>query len=152
VVLAVLIDVVHEPRPGRLALGAAVSIAVVVAGAAILAPEQVDRLTTPGSSGRTNIYEVGRVACVEHCLIGSGLATFPIVHGDAFLQTPGAVGFRIDEPPHNIVLGAAVETGIAGLATMVVALALTLRSLPREVRGAPPGGRGRSPGDEHVPR
>ena len=138
--VGIIVLLAHERRSALVGVGVVATVAVVVLASTLLAPEQVERLQTSGSSGRTNIYDVAFVACSEHCLTGSGLNTFREVHRDAYLRTPGAVGVRIDEPPHNILLGAVIELGVAGLLILVGAVVLTIRSLrhlPRDVRGAP---------------
>ena len=132
--------VIAQGRRRSLSLAiAAVGVIGVIAFLSLSAPEQVDRLTAPGSSGRTNIWRTGLVACEQHCALGSGLATFPQVQEETLLTTPGLKGFRLREQPHNMWLGAAVETGIASIILIVLAFALTFRTLVRSdpLRRAP---------------
>jgi O-antigen ligase len=139
-IVAILVLLAHERRPGRVAVGVAAALVVVFLAGAALAPEQVERLSKTGSSGRTDIWTVAEAACPDYCVIGSGLNTFTDVHRRFYLVSPNAAGFRIDERPHNIWLGTAIELGLPGLATFLVGLALTLRTLirlPRSDRGAP---------------
>lgn len=141
--LAVFVVLAHHHKPLRFALVVLLSLALVFTLTSRLAPEQAGRFQVSDSSGRTDIYQVGWVACQAHCLTGSGSNTFTEVHRQYYLSTPEAIGVRIDEPPHNIWLGVVIELGVAGFATMSVALALTVRSvlkLPRAVRGAPLAG------------
>lgn len=137
---AVVALVAVDPRRGRIAfLSGAVAIMTLLAGAA-LAPEQFDRLGQPGSSGRTNIWSVGVIACQEHCITGSGLNTFPEVHRRILLEDPAAPGFRLGEPPHNMWLGVAVELGVVGLLLVLAAVMATfaeLRRVPTLHRGPP---------------
>lgn len=103
-----------------------------VAGAfAVLAlvflPDGVaERLTEAGSTGRTAIWEVGAAACAEHCLIGAGLGVFPDVHEATLVNDPTTSGLQLRFESHNILLGAAVELGLAGLALLLAGLTVTL--------------------------
>jgi O-antigen ligase len=123
------------------------AVALVAAGVVVLAfaaaPEQVARLDTSGSSGRTNLWRAAILACPQYCAFGSGLDTFPRVQERVLLGTPELPGFRLGEPAHNIWLGAIVETGITSVVLMAVGLglaALHLLRLPSHLRAPPLGG------------
>lgn len=84
---------------------------------------------TDNSSGRTEIWASGLIACRTHCLLGAGFGGFESVYDDAqaFSGTLRDVG--LNRPAHNVYLGIVVETGILGLALLAVALALEWRTL-----------------------
>lgn len=95
--------------------------------ALVFLPDGVaERLTEPGSTGRTAIWEVGAAACAEHCLIGAGMGVFPDVHEATLLNDQTTSGIQLRLESHNILLGAAVELGVAGLALLVAGLTVTL--------------------------
>lgn len=138
--LALVVLIAHDRRPLGVTITAVLLLVVIAAVGSVLAPEQFERLDKSGSSGRTNIWRVGLIACERHCLTGSGLNTFPKVHTETLLSHAGAAGVRLNEPPHNIWLGVAVELGVTGLVLLVIALATTvlpLRALSRAQRGPP---------------
>lgn len=87
-----------------------------------------ERLTTEtDSTGRTAIWEVGAAACTEHCLIGAGMGVFPEVHQRTIVEDPTKGGTRqMRFESHNILLGAAVELGVVGLALLIIGLTMTL--------------------------
>jgi O-antigen ligase len=131
---------------------ARVSVKVALAGAAVVlltatlvvqpggfGRRQVER---EGSSGRSDIWEVGLHACRLYCLEGAGWGGFPEVYRQELASVPEA---RIQTrgstfEPHNIFILAAVETGIVGLALVVVGLWVGLVSawrLPPSMRAPP---------------
>jgi len=94
------------------------------------------------SSGRTDIWKVGAVACTKYCGYGSGWGTFPDVYAATQASVPGAnvlVGQGAYEA-HNLWLLIGVELGTPGLLLFTtglgVAVAEALR-IPRDLRGPP---------------
>lgn len=138
--LAVFVLVLHERRRALIVVVTLLLVTIVGLVGYALAPEQIERLDKPGSSGRTSIWMVGLIACERWCLTGSGLNTFEEVHTETLLSTAEATGFRLGEPPHNMWLGVAIEVGVVGVALLAVALVLTalpLRRLSLTRRGPP---------------
>ena len=138
--VAVVVLVAHEKRPAVIT-SSVIAVALVVGAVGfLLAPEQFERLDKPGSTGRTNIWLVGLIACEHYCLTGSGLNTFEDVHRETALEAAEASGLRLGEPPHNLLLGVGVELGILGVVLLLAGLATTvmpLRRLPKLRRGPP---------------
>lgn len=106
-----------------------VTAIIAVLAFAFLPDDVTDRLTQPGSTGRTAIWEVGATACPEHCLTGAGMGVFPRVHEETILDDPTTTGIQLRLESHNILLGAAMELGLAGLTLLVAGLTLTMLDL-----------------------
>lgn len=128
-------------RPVRVLLSGTAVIGVI-AGLVLAFPSVVnERLYDDGSSGRTGIWKVGLNGCDRYCLAGSGWGTFGIVYEEMLPRTPGAKALRDPRMgAHNIYLGTAVEAGVAGLALLIAALALSAREalrIPRTLRAPP---------------
>lgn len=132
----------HE-RKGRMA---AVGLGLlVVAGLTLsVAPEQLrQRISRPGSTGRTDIWRTAMHKCDQYCWAGSGFGTFPTVYQDTLHSEPSARGMDRPFVAHSIWIGALIETGVAGLLLLLVALgfvAKDLLRLPKEIRGSPLAG------------
>ncbi len=138
--VAIVVLVAHHGRPLRTAATTGVLALLVVAAGLLLAPDQVERLSRTGSTGRDDVWRVAQRACVTHCWSGSGLGTFPEVHSAVAQQTPDIFSYRLNVRAHNIWLGAAVETGFLSVALLAAALFLTVAPLlrmPAAVRGPP---------------
>jgi len=94
-----------------------------------------------GGSGRLDIWAVGMTMFAANPLVGVGIANFPVAFdGYAIAHAPGALaagGALVPgRGPHNLLLGAAVETGVVGVLLLVAFLGTALLR----------GGRGRDPG------
>jgi O-antigen ligase len=118
------------------------SIVVLLVGATVSPTSAVGRLltsdsikritsTSNGSSGRTEIWQAGLLACDTYCGLGSGLGTFPDAYNQAFAFSSGARNVGANRPAHNIYLSMAVELGLIGLTLFGIALALEWLSLSR---------------------
>lgn len=108
---------------------------IVAVLAFVFVPDGVtERLTHPGSTGRTAIWEVGAHACMEHCLTGAGMGVFPELHEQTIVNDPTTEGVQLRLESHNILLGAAVELGLLGLGLLVVGLTLTMLDAARASR------------------
>jgi exopolysaccharide production protein ExoQ len=68
-----------------------------------------------GGAGRTTIWEHGLGVFEEHPIIGTGSGNYRKYNPEGF-------------GPHNIYLGAAIQTGIIGLVLMLAALWVTFRA------------------------
>jgi O-antigen ligase len=129
----------------RLAV-AIVSIGIVVAVLSLLGPgafgrspvgrfvssEPVQRLTAvQGSSGRGDIWKTGVHACRLHCAFGAGVGNFAAAYNDSMPFAGATRNVGLDRPAHNVFLGLAVETGLAGLVLFGLALVADWVSLSR---------------------
>jgi O-antigen ligase len=93
-----------------------------------------------GGSGRVDIWQGGLSACRNHCAWGAGLGNFEPVFGDALIFSGAARNVGLARPPHNILLGLAVETGVAGLTLFAVAMGVELlRLFGRRMLAVAPG-------------
>ena len=123
-----------------LVAGGVLSVGLVF-GLALAPADLETRLTTAGSTGRTDIWRLGVAACDRYCLAGSGWGTFPAVYQEEFRTNPAAGGYRTEGyRAHNIWLQAVVEVGVAGLVLLVVAYGASVVDalrLPRDERGPP---------------
>lgn len=124
-------------------MGAAIAT-VGVAGilSLSLAPAALEaRLLNSDSTGRTEVWRLGLVACSTYCVQGSGWGTFPDVYQQVFRSDPDAGGYRTQRfRAHNIWLQALVETGFVGFALLVAGFltaGASLLKLPRAARAAP---------------
>jgi len=126
VVLALL-----RPRSGRTLAMTAGAIALVLVATAALAPAQIERLTTSGSSGRTSVWQIGLDACARECLTGSGFGTYLQVHEETFLTSPDAAGVRASLKAHNVWLQLGVEAGVASVVLLAALLVVTVAGLRR---------------------
>jgi O-antigen ligase len=134
----------HARRPRAVLLGGAL-LAVVLGLAATYASAGLGARDNDSSSGRLDIWRIGWAACEDHCLTGSGWATFPTVYASYAPSVESAKVLRrgVNFESHNVVLQVVVETGIGGLLLLLLGVALTLRmamTIPRAQRAPPLGG------------
>jgi hypothetical protein len=122
-----------------LVLCAAVAFAVTVAPqgrvAQLLTSDPVERLIHPeiGTSGRTEIWGTGYLACRSHCAWGAGFDNFPTLYSEIFPFSAAARNVGLERPAHNVYLELAVETGFVGVTLFILAVLaefMTLRSKP----------------------
>ena len=148
---------------GALVAAAVMIVAVAVAQRSVALPFVVTLLAVPAiaaagpelwerlsegatladrAAGRLDIWQVGLVVIRSHPFAGVGFGCFPIVYFDYLSQAAGvswkhamAVALTMEKSPHSTYLGATAELGVVGLALLVVALALHLRTGLRLYRG-----------------
>lgn len=128
--------------PGMaLKVGAATAVAVVLIVLTVTPPALERRLSTPSTTGRSDIWRLGLRSCEQYCLLGSGWGSFPKVNRDEFRQAADVGGYRGGGyRAHNIWLQALVETGLAGFAMLAGAWIALLRQvlrLPEHLRAVP---------------
>jgi O-antigen ligase len=75
-----------------------------------------------GTSGRTEIWTTGAVACRTACAFGSGIGSFEDVYTDAFAFSGVERNVGLERPGHNLYLSIAVEVGLVGLGLFVLAV------------------------------
>jgi O-antigen ligase len=128
-----------------LVVGTVMTIALVgssYVAAAKLSPEGswADRSSAPlqrmlrfeeGSSGRTEIWTTGLMACRTFCGVGAGLGNFPVVFTDLFATSGAGRNVGLDRPGHGLYLELVVETGLVGLALLGLALSAEWIALRR---------------------
>jgi len=115
---------------------AATSIAVVLAAVTVTyftaaaPPEVQERIANPESTGRTDIWGVGRRMVEARPVLGVGAGNFEIssIH---YLLAPGALQrdeYIVDDPKvaHNMYLEVLAELGVVGLALFAAVLVLSL--------------------------
>jgi hypothetical protein len=143
---AIAVIVVHLVSYRRLRKMVVLGLGLVlIAGMTLaIAPENVrNRITRPGSSGRTDIWRTAMQRCDRYCVAGSGYGTFPTVYQDALHSEPSARGIDLPFVAHSIWIGALIETGAFGVALLLLGLglvALDLIRLPVDARGSPLAG------------
>jgi O-antigen ligase len=101
--------------------------------ASVASIDPVRRLirTEAGSSGRSDIWTTGAVACRQFCASGAGIGNFQIVYTELFAMSGAERNVGLDRPGHNLYIQVAVETGFVGLALLGLAFAsewMALRS------------------------
>ncbi|MGO9207800.1 MAG: O-antigen ligase family protein, partial [Candidatus Limnocylindrales bacterium] len=125
----------REPRQAlaiaALACGVTALVAVVP-GVGDFLSQRVALGVATGGSGRIDIWTVGLGILASAPLIGVGFANFPLAFTPyAIAQAPAAsaAGGALASglAPHNVLLGASVETGLVGSALLVVFFASALR-------------------------
>jgi hypothetical protein len=84
-----------------------------------------------GGAGRADIWRVALVAFKENWLFGSGFASFPAAFDNAVMSAPLIHYIGWHRGPHDLVLATAVETGLIGLALVVIALIVVWRDISR---------------------
>jgi O-antigen ligase len=115
----------------RVQLALLLGVAGVVGGA-IAGPFLVNRFSTAlssGGAGRVGIWETGWAAFKENWLFGAGYANFPFAYDRAYLTVFQGLDTHFHRGAHNILLGAAVETGIIGVGLLLIAWLQTFRLL-----------------------
>jgi O-antigen ligase len=142
VVLGAIVVLAAARRSTKVALAAAA--AALLAALLVVQPGGVGerQLKETSSSGRSDIWAVGVQSCQEYCLTGAGWGAFPTVYRENLASVPEArvLPNGTAYQPHNILLLAAVEAGVLGLALVVLGLGLALVGalrLPRVMRGPP---------------
>lgn len=116
-------------RGRRQAILATMLAGVVVLGAFVaVSPGILDRTTSGDSTGtgRTELWKAGLEVTRDHPLAGVGIGNFVVVSKD-YSQKVGTLEFSdvlIEKPVpvHNTIIEALAETGIVGLALLVVAV------------------------------
>ncbi|HEX5533620.1 MAG TPA: O-antigen ligase family protein [Actinomycetales bacterium] len=137
-----LVFAVFSRRPRLLLLSGAV-VAAVVGGVIVADPGGIgSRQLREGSSGRTDIWQVGLTACRRDCPLGTGWGTFGVVYERTQSSVPTAKVLRrgTTYEPHNIFLLLAIEAGVTGLVLLLAGLVLTARQawkLPAHLRAPP---------------
>jgi O-antigen ligase len=101
--------------------------------AGVLSSDPIERLlhSETGTSGRTEIWGTGYLACRSQCAWGAGFDNFPILYSEIFPFSAAARNVGLDRPAHNVYLELAVETGFIGVTLFGLALIAefaTLRS------------------------
>src|SRR4029453_6755995 len=101
--------------------------------AGVTSIDPVQRLirTEAGSSGRSDIWTTGAVACRQFCASGAGIGKFQTVFTELFATSGAERNVGLDRPGHNLYIQVAVETGFVGLALLGFAFAsgwMALRS------------------------
>jgi hypothetical protein len=83
-----------------------------------------------GGSGRLGIWSAGFAAFRLHWLVGAGSGSFAAAYDQVYLKVfqPHDMGWS--RAAHNMLLQNGVEYGIVGVALLVFALVLTVRSVP----------------------
>jgi hypothetical protein len=71
-----------------------------------------------GGSGRIPIWKVGFAALKHYWLFGAGFSNFPYAYNQYFLTVWNTFYTGWNRGPHNIILEAAVELGVVGLALL----------------------------------
>jgi putative inorganic carbon (hco3(-)) transporter len=91
--------------------------------ARLVASDPIRRLgSETGSSGRTEIWTTGYIACRTYCGLGAGVGNFPDVYGRTFAYSGVTKNVGLDRPGHNLYLTVAVETGVVGLTLFALAI------------------------------
>jgi O-antigen ligase len=93
--------------------------------------------STTGSSGRTEIWTTGYIACRTYCAMGVGIGNFPDAYDDTLAYSGLTKNVGLDRPGHNLYLSVAVETGVLGLTLFGLAIVAEWRSLKRTGDMAP---------------
>jgi O-antigen ligase len=93
--------------------------------AGITSIDPVQRLTRTevGSSGRSDIWTTGAVACRQFCASGAGIGNFETVFTELFATSGAERNVGLDRPGHNLYVQVAVEAGLVGLALLGFAFA-----------------------------
>lgn len=103
-------------------------IALAVLPVVLLAPSTFqERADNTGTSGRTGIWELAIESCPQYCPVGSGTGTFPDVHEDRILVSPGAQGTKLRFQAHSIWFEAMIELGVVGLGLVLAATYFLVR-------------------------
>jgi O-antigen ligase len=107
----------------------------------LLALPPIQRLLNPqlDSSGRTDIWTAGLVACRAYCAGGAGFGNFSDAFNERFAFSAASKSLEFDKAAHNVYLAVAVETGFVGLTLLGLALLAEWMALMRR------GGRERLP-------
>jgi len=88
-----------------------------------------------GGSGRIPIWKVGFAALKHYWLFGAGFSNFPVAYNQYFLTVWNTFYTGWSRGPHNIILEAAVELGVVGLALLCLGWWYTFRALRHIPRG-----------------
>jgi O-antigen ligase len=121
-VAAVLVYlIVRDPHRWKLAfIGVALSAAAVaISGPASFFSRWALAMQN-GGAGRVSIWHVGWLAFKQNWIYGAGYANFPFAYDRAFMQTFQSFYANWHRASHNILLNAAVELGVIGLALLVL--------------------------------
>jgi O-antigen ligase len=136
--------VMLSERRRKVALITGVMVLAVIGLVITALPEQTQsHLSKQSSSGRTDIWRVGLLACEKHCWVGSGWGTFEHVYNETLGLGPGSTGKNLHNKAHNIWVRTAVEAGFLGVILMTLALIMTAHEvlrLPPALRGPPLAG------------
>jgi hypothetical protein len=94
-----------------------------------VAGDAVGRLTNESSSGRTEIWQTGLIACRTYCAWGVGIGNFATVYGAIHPFSAVEKNVGGNRPAHDVYLSVAVETGLLGLSLLALALLAEWMSL-----------------------
>ncbi len=113
----------------KLAIVSSVGCVVGFAVAGSFLAARFSTALSSGGAGRTQIWRAGWAAFKQNWLWGAGYGNFPFAYDRVYLSVFQALDPHFHRASHNIVLNAAVETGIIGLGLMLAAWLQTFRLL-----------------------
>lgn len=90
-----------------------------------------------GGSGRLGIWSTGLAAFGRHWAVGAGSGSFASAYDQVYLKVFQPYDMGWSRAAHNMLIQNGVEYGIVGLALLVLAVVLTVRSLPSLRRDHP---------------
>src|ERR1022692_5211029 len=83
----------------------------------------------------SDLWKVGFAALKHYWLFGAGFSNFPVAYNQYFLTVWNTFYTGWSRGPHNIILEAAVELGVVGLALLCLGWWYTFRALRHIPRG-----------------
>jgi O-antigen ligase len=83
-----------------------------------------------GGSGRLGIWSAGLAAFRQHWLVGAGSGSFAAAYDQVYLKVFQPYDMGWSRAAHNMLLQNGVEYGTVGVALLVFAVILTVRSVP----------------------
>jgi O-antigen ligase len=99
-----------------------------VVGGPMLASRFQNAIST-GGAGRTEIWRAGWAAFKHFWMLGAGYGNFPLAYNQFYLSVFQPTDPHFGRASHDILLNAAVETGIIGLILLVTCWVQTFRLL-----------------------
>lgn len=114
-----------------------IQLALVLIGGSIAAlpmaaPLLITRFSmalSTGGAGRVGIWKAGLEALKHYWLLGAGYGNFPLAYDQVYISVFQAIDPHFHRASHNMLLNAAVETGIIGAVLFLLAWLQTFRML-----------------------
>lgn len=119
---------IRSPKRWGIAAAALAGIGATIAYHAA-AVDRFSQALATGGAGRLEIWKVGRIAFLQHPLLGAGFGNFQPAYDQAFMAVSLTKNIYWNQAPHSNVVWIAVELGVVGLAIFLCAWWLQFRSL-----------------------
>jgi O-antigen ligase len=136
-IVAILIYLLARSRKRIVVAGAALAGLGVALASYSNVLDRFSGAIDSGGAGRLDIWRVGWHAFLAHPLAGAGFGNFQLAYNDSFLSVFSPKNPYWSQAPHSILVSAAVELGVVGLALFLYGWYTQFRTMRTIAPGEP---------------